>query len=136
MKAVLGLGEGLKADDGIGRYVIDRLRKMKTGHLLIHSSVPENSFAQLRKGVDSLTIVDAADFSGEPGEIREVRDFNEVVQLSTHSTNLSRLVRYIRESIGIKDVTLILIQAKSLEFGGKMSPEVRAAGERVVRLLS
>lgn len=135
MKAVLGLGEELKADDGIGKYVIDRLKERKNRQLLLHSSVPENAFIKLR-GVDSLTIIDAADFSGRPGEIRIVKELKERDRLSTHSTSLSTLVKYIKESIGIKDITLILIQAKSLEFGGEMSEEVKEAGEKIVQLLS
>ncbi len=135
MNAVLGLGEELKADDGIGKYVIDRLREKKSKNLLIHSPVPENAFTRLR-GVDSLTIVDAADFSGRSGEIRIVKELKEKERLSTHSTSLSNLVKYIKKTKGIKDITLILIQAKSLEFGGEMSEEVKAAGEKIVSLLS
>ena len=135
MNAVLGLGEELKADDGIGKYVIDRLRGRKSKNLLLHSSVPENAFTRLR-GVDSLTIIDAADFSGRPGEIRIVKELKERDRLSTHSTSLSNLVKYIKQSIGIKDITLILIQAKSLEFGEEMSEEVKEAGEKVIQLLS
>lgn len=136
MKAVLGLGEELKADDGVGKYVIDRLEAKGSKHVLIYSPVPENAFTRLRKGIDALTIVDAADFSGRPGELRIVKEFKERDRLSTHSTSLSNIVKYIRDSIGIKDITLVLIQAKSLEFGEEMSPEVKEAGNKIVDLLS
>jgi hydrogenase 3 maturation protease len=136
-KAILGLGEELKADDGVGKYVIDKLKKRKSKHLLLYSSVPENAFTKLRnKDIGELTIVDAADFSGRPGEIRIVSDFKETIRLSTHSTSVSKMVDYIKKSIGIKHVTIILIQAKSLEFGEEMSPEVKQAGDMVIDLLS
>jgi hydrogenase 3 maturation protease len=136
-KAILGLGEELKADDGVGKYVIDKLKKRKIKHLLLYSNVPENAFTALRKkGIGELTIVDAADFSGKPGEIRIVSDFKETVRLSTHSTSISKMVDYIKKSIGIKHITIILIQAKSLEFGKEMSPEVKQAGDMVIDLLS
>jgi hydrogenase maturation protease len=136
-KAILGLGEEAKADDGVGKYVIDGLKKRKSRHLLLYSEVPENAFSKLRnKDIGELTIVDAADFSGKPGEIRVMSEFKEAVRLSTHSTSASNLVRYIKKSIGIKHVTLVLVQAKRLEFGKKMSPEVRQAGDMVVDLLS
>ena len=136
-KAILGLGEELKADDGVGKYIVDELKKRKTKHLLLYSSVPENAFTTLRKReIGELTIVDAADFSGKPGEIRIVSDFKETVRLSTHSTSISKMVDYIKKSIGIKHVTIVLIQAKSLEFGEKMSSEVKQAGDMVIDLLS
>ena len=136
-KAILGLGEELKADDGVGKYVIGGLKKRKTKHLLLYFNVPENAFTTLRKKeIGELTIVDAADFSGRPGEIRIVSDFKETIRLSTHSTSVSKMVDYIKKSIGIKHVTIILIQAKSLEFGEKMSQEVKQAGDMVIDLLS
>ena len=136
-KAILGLGEELKADDGVGKYIVDELKKRKIKHLLLYSNVPENAFTALRsKGIGELSIVDAADFSGKPGEIRIMSDFKETVRLSTHSTSISKMVDYIKKSIGIKHVTIVLIQAKSLEFGEEMSLEVKAAGDMVVDLLS
>jgi len=136
-KAILGLGEESKADDGVGKYIIDELRKKKSKHLLVYSAVPENAFTKLRgKGIKSLTIIDAADFAGKPGQIKIVSSFKEKTQLSTHSTSLTKLVKYINQSIGIKEVSLILIQPKSLEFGEKMSREVKSAGEIVINLLS
>ncbi len=136
-KAILGLGEEQKADDGVGKYVIDELKKRKTKHPLLYFSVPENAFTTLRKKrIGELTIVDAADFSGRPGEIRILSDFKETIRLSTHSTSISKMVDYIKKSIGIKHVTTILIQAKSLEFGEKMSSEVKQAGNMVIDLLS
>jgi len=136
-KAVLGLGEELKADDGVGRYVIERLKKRKSDRLLLFSSVPENAFASLRgKGITELAIVDAADFSGRPGEIKIAKDIKEQIRLSTHSTSISKLVAYIRKSIGIENITLILVQAKNLEFGEEMSLEVRKAGDEIIELLS
>ena len=136
-KAILGLGEELKADDGVGKYIIDELKKRKSKHILLYFNVPENAFTTLRKKeINELTIVDAADFSGRPGEIRIVSDFKETIRLSTHSTSISKMVDYMKKSIGIKHVTTILIQAKSLEFGKEMSPEIKQAGDMVIDLLS
>ena len=136
-RAILGLGEETKADDGVGNYVIDELKKRKSKHILLYSNVPENAFTKLRgKGINSLTIIDAADFSGRPGQIKIMSGFKEKTQLSTHSTSLTKLVKYINQSVGIKDISLILIQPKSLEFGEKMSHEVKTAGDMIVDLLS
>jgi hydrogenase 3 maturation protease len=135
--AVLGLGEEIKGDDGIGKYVIDRLRKKKISYLLVYSSVPENAFVKLRgKQIDKLIIVDAADFSGRPGEFRIIKNFSEQKRLSTHSTSISNIMKYIKKSIGIADIELIAIQVKSIGFGSRMSKEVRKAGDTIVGLLS
>jgi hydrogenase 3 maturation protease len=134
MKAVLGLGEEMKGDDGVGKYIIDSLKKRGSSCLLVYSSVPENAFNKLRgKNIDELTIIDAADFGGKPGEIKRVADFKEKSRLSTHSTSIPKLVRYMKESIGISDIVILLVQAKSLEFGAEMSIEVKKAGDEIVR---
>lgn len=135
-EAVLALGNELKSDDSVGKYIMDRLRKKNIKKLLVYGGmVPENSFHKLR-GISILSIVDSGEFGGNPGEIRMFEGFPENLAISTHTTNMAKIVKYLRASLGIKKIRIILIQPKTLSFGSSPSPEVRKAADRVVKLLS
>lgn len=135
-EAVLLLGNELKSDDSVGKYITDRLRKKNTKKLLVYGGIaPENSFHKLR-GVSALYIVDSGEFGGRPGEIRIFKGFPENLAISTHTTNMAKIVRYLKMSLGIKKIRIILIQPKTLSFGSSLSPEVSEAADRVVDLLS
>lgn len=135
MKGVLALGNSLKSDDGVGAYIFEKLRG-KGLFAIFGGDAPENVLHRLEgRGIDRLWIVDAADFGGEPGEIRILDDLPQDVSLSTHATNLATLVRYIKKEYGVTS-RFILIQAKSLDFGGELCKEVMAAADKVVTFLT
>ncbi len=135
--AVLGLGNDLKGDDGVGFYVVDRLRKALASDanmLLIKTAVPENHVRQLRDFSPSmLIIVDAADFGKKPGKTRviEERQISSVF-ISTHTTPLTLFLKLYQADQPTKSgVTIIGIQRKSSEFGQPMGEAVRKAGDLV-----
>ncbi|RLJ08520.1 MAG: hypothetical protein DRP12_00360 [Candidatus Aenigmatarchaeota archaeon] len=134
MEAVVALGNPDKGDDGIGFYVLKKLRERKSKKLLLDAEVPENVLHKLRgKKIERLYILDAGDFSGKPGEIRITRDPPDAFSVSTHSTNLKTYVNYLKNSLGIRQIILILVQVKTRD---AISPEVRKAGNILARILS
>ena len=134
-EAVLGVGNEMKSDDGVGKYIIDSLKKAGTKKLLVYGgTAPENVFHRLR-GISSLFIVDAGDFSGTPGEIKATTSIPEDLAVSTHSTSIKAMVTYLKRGLNIGKITVILIQPKSLSFGSRLSREVKDAADRVVRML-
>lgn len=94
---LLGVGNRLRGDDGVGSYLIKRLQKKVNIPLLDAGDVPENYIAQIESsGANLLLIVDAADFGAEPGEIALI-EFADIKKLgvSTHSANLDLLFKVI-----------------------------------------
>ncbi len=138
--AVIGLGNDLKGDDGVGWFVAGELEK-KFGKnpdiLLIKTSTPENHVKEVRDFVPNmLLIVDAASFKGKPGEVRII-DEREIQRVfySTHRTPLTVFLELLDKESPISRTRIIGIQKKSTRFGEPMSPEVRRAGEKLADLI-
>ena len=125
---VVGIGNTLRADDGAGAVVAERLRERFPDVVFGAGQAPENYVAPVRRaGPASVILVDAADFGASPGAVRVVSAEDVVgLMLGTHAAPLSMFMRVIAEETGA-DVRLAAIQVKSTELGGVMSDEVAAA---------
>ncbi|MBD3210276.1 hydrogenase maturation protease [Candidatus Micrarchaeota archaeon] len=127
----LGVGNEMKADDGTGKCVLDRL---KTEDKLFCGEMPENFISKIKKaGPDVVILIDSVDFNRAPGEICLCRP--EVVEggsLSTHSISLSLMQKLLP---GV-EVYLLGIQPKSLEFGKPMSREAMQGAENMANVLN
>ncbi|MBN1856389.1 MAG: hydrogenase maturation peptidase HycI [Dehalococcoidia bacterium] len=146
---VLGVGNILNGDDGIGPYIAeglgaathDRLHEVAGGResgtvvALDCGTTPENYTSVVRREQpDLVLIVDAAVMGLPPGEVRLIpSDKMGVLTLSTHNMPLSLLIDYIAEMAG--EVRLIGIQPASMLLGESMAEVVVVAGERLVNLI-
>jgi hydrogenase 3 maturation protease len=142
---VLGVGNAMKGDDGVGPLVAAALtdraaRLSSTGGAPIEAidcgTTPENYTGVLRRlRPAKLIVVDAAEMGLEAGQCRVIpHERAGSVGMSTHSMPLSLFVSYVQEMVG--SVTLIGVQPQSMRFGARMSPEVAAAAERLVSILT
>lgn len=123
---LLGVGNRLRGDDGVGSYLIKRLQKKVNIPLLDAGDVPENYIAQIESsGANLLLIVDAADFGAEPGEIALI-EFADIKKLgvSTHSANLDLLFKVIPKNRR-PEMLLVAIQPGPASTGMGLSEAVR-----------
>jgi hydrogenase 3 maturation protease len=140
--AVLGIGNDLKGDDGIGWYVVDKLSKEFKDDkdlLFVKTSVPENHVKQINEFAPKmLIIIDAADFKKYPGTVKTIKGYQVSESfVSTHTTPLTLFLRlYESEDAVKKNVMLIGIQRKSNEFGQPINEPVRKAGDKLVKVIS
>ena len=142
---VLGVGNPMRGDDGVGPAVVAKCREL-CGHsegrlvLIDAGESPEAHLDEVRGlGPDVVVIVDAVDFGGRPGEVALfdlVRDgSSRAMSLpSTHRLPLGLLASYIRKETGA-EVVLVGVQPRSIEFGEGMSEEAGRAAEAVARAL-
>lgn len=146
---VLGVGNSLNGDDGIGPYVATRVaaacptggegaRGKSRPHTVIAldcGTTPENYTAVVRREKpDVLVIVDAASMGLAPGEIRVIPPQRiDLLTLSTHSIPLSLFITYIEGLASA--VKLVGVQPVQMLFGQPLSDVVREAGEALVNLL-
>jgi hydrogenase 3 maturation protease len=123
---VLGIGHALKADDAVGPAVAETLRRRFPDRVFDGGQAPENFAGPVRRAQpDTVLLVDAADFGGEPGDTRVVgRDGVGGLMMGTHAPPLSMFMRLIEEDTGA-DVYLVAIQVASTRLGGTMDPRVR-----------
>ncbi len=140
---VLGMGNPILSDDGVGLYVAERLQAgpMPDGVEVQLSEVAGLRLLELVKGYDKVVIVDALRSGREPGEIvrYEAREFKGGHRYgSAHSIGLHTALELGRQ-LGMpmpEDVTVFAVEAEDIEtFGEEFSPPVAAAAEKVIDLV-
>ncbi|MEM7816186.1 MAG: hydrogenase maturation protease [Candidatus Aenigmatarchaeota archaeon] len=122
MTFVIGVGNELKCDDGMGSG---------KDILVIPPEVPENWIEPIIKfKPEVLILVDAADFGGKSGEIRVIRE-DEISKVftNTHSVPLVLFLEAIKKKVKTKTI-FIGIQPKTTGFEKPISREVREAGRK------
>jgi len=146
---VLGVGNILNGDDGIGPYVAERLGAGKSsGNMaggvgcgadtliaLDCGTTPENYTSVVRRErPDLVVIVDAAVMQLAPGEVRVISpDKMGVLTLSTHNMPLSLLMGYFSELAG--NIMLIGIQPTQMLLGEPIASVVQTAGDSLVEII-
>ena len=123
---ILGVGNRLRQDDGIGSYLVKRLQKRVSIPMIDAGDVPENYIGPIENsGANFVLVVDAADFGGSPGEIALIElDKIKNFGISTHTANLSLLFKVIPQDKR-PDVFLVAIQPGSTEIGQGLTDAVR-----------
>ena len=132
---LLGIGNPLNGDDGVGIYVAERFRK-ENWIPLPCGTAPENFTGIIRKSRPAcLVLVDAAAMGISPGEYRIIpRDKIEDVSIGTHQLPLSLLIDFLSDSA--ERIILIGIQPECSAPGEEISPAVRKGADRLVYVLS
>jgi len=142
---VLGVGNAMKGDDGVGPHVAALLSaqsvavdsdRASTLQSIDCGTTPENYTAVVRRlRPDLLVIVDAAEMGLQAGECRIIpSDRAGALGLSTHSMPLSLFMSYARDLAS--RILLVGVQPRSMGFGEGLSLEATAACELLVEVLS
>ena len=138
---ILGVGNVLKQDDGIGPHFVRKLetrnpcpsgRRAKSEsniELLDCGVAPENYTGKIKQiKPDTLIIVDAIDFGEKPGNIRVfLAEEISVQSLSTHNVSLKTFVGFLKQDLPDLNVLVVGIQPKVANLGEGLSPEVEKA---------
>lgn len=151
-EVLLGIGNTLKGDDGIGIYIAQKLNKYlkeakkeskqanvtetRRKVIVIDCGItPENYTSIIRKhSPDTLILVDAADMGLSPGSYRIIPPEKiEVMHFSTHNIPLSIFISYVSEFCG--KVVLIGVQPDKMDVGTVLSSPVQKNGDRVAALI-
>ena len=134
VRMLLGIGNPLHGDDGIGNYIASRFRA-RGWNSIDCGTMPENFTAVVRRHhPEILLLVDATDLGLLPGEFRTVgNDQIENVSTGTHSMPLSFLIGYLAESAG--QVIFIGIQPGQLAETEGLSPPAIKGAEMLMDLL-
>lgn len=148
---ILGIGNELKYDDGVGPFIISELNKLNLNEnvLLINAqTVPENFTGKIRKENPShIILIDACLMGLNPGEYKIVNedDFANI-GISTHSMSLSYFVKFLNQDnilfIGIEPELLELIDQDSLgsldkdlmDFHGELTENVKRSASEIIEI--
>ena len=136
--AVLGIGNDLRTDDGIGPFIIEGLN-VESSNLLIENvgSVPEAFARPLAKfKAERIIMIDAADMKKPLGHIELItKDRIGGIAISTHSMPLSFLMMYLEQETGAQTI-LLGIQPQDIRFGEGLTAEIGKAAQKIISTLN
>lgn len=135
---VLGIGNFLLSDDGIGNYIVAELKKHNTS-AQINFVVGETDFdfciSQIRNS-DSATIIiiDAAIFGKKPGTITTFHIHSDMVKrncgLSMHGLHLIDAISYLNPEL---EIFIIGIEPYDIRLNYGLSPVLSGLFEHLVK---
>ncbi|WP_292808136.1 hydrogenase maturation peptidase HycI [Methanobrevibacter sp.] len=137
---VLGVGNELKCDDGVGPYIIKKLKEedIENDKLLFIDSqtVPENFTGKIRKENPShLIMVDACLMDEEPGEMKIVNRYDFAnIGISTHSMSLSFFVKFLEKDSDIR-ISFVGFEPESMDYADKPTEVVEKSANDFVNIL-
>lgn len=137
---VLGVGNELKSDDGVGPFIINKLKEenIENKNLLFidGKTVPENFTGKIRKEKPThLIIVDACLMDLQPGEMQIVNKYEFAnIGISTHSMSLSFFVRYLEKDTDF-GIIFVGIEPETMDWGEKPTPKVENAANEFIKIL-
>ena len=137
---ILGVGNELKSDDGVGPFIINKLidENIENDSLLLINAetVPENFTGKIRKENPShVIIVDACLMGSEPVEIKIVdkEDFANI-GISTHSMSLSYFVKYLEKDNDFK-VIFVGIEPETMDWGANPTEIVEKTAFEFIEII-
>ena len=138
---VLGVGNELKCDDGVGPFIIKKLQAENIEDndklLFINAeTVPENFTGKLRKeNPTHIIIVDACLMGGKPGDMKIVdKDDFADIGISTHSMSLSYFVRYLEKDNDFK-IVFIGIEPESMDYSEELTENVEKSAYEFIDIV-
>ncbi|MEC4685757.1 MAG: HyaD/HybD family hydrogenase maturation endopeptidase [Nitrospirota bacterium] len=130
--AVVGIGNILLSDDGVGVFVLNELKRRSElpGNVeLIDGGTMGLDLLPFIEGKERVIFIDAVDFKAEPGTVGELNN-NEIPhyfssKLSVHQIALPDMIA-AGQLLGImpEEMCLIGIQPRTIETGYGLSPEI------------
>jgi hydrogenase 3 maturation protease len=135
---IVGIGNSLKGDDGVGPAVCERLKNSEiSAEVIDTATAPENYIQKIiSKAPQNLLVIDAVDFSAQAGQIKifEPEQLSSHI-LSTHTLSPRIFIEMISKSIKTY-VYFIGIQPARTEFGKPLSEQVEKAAEQLCQVLT
>ena len=146
--AVLGFGNPVRADDGVGIYVIDQLKEqLKENENLSIFDMGTSTFEVLfkLKGHDRIILIDAVINTGEPvGTTYKLpaaaieSEIQDDPLVFLHGLKWDQALSYAKKMLGNEypeDIDVYLIAIDSTKFNVGMTDEAKVGAQKIVNLL-
>lgn len=128
---LLGIGNPILKDDGVGIHVVRELKKQLKGVDCEEASVSGLELVELFKGYDRVVMVDAIKTDkGKPGRVYKltIDDIPTLHGISPHDTDFKTAIEFGRRFIGgmPEKIDIYGVEVKNVtEFGEDLTPDVR-----------
>ena len=133
---IVGIGNVLRADDGLGSLLVRRLSDKVEAICIDAGNALENHMGPIaRYNPDTVLLVDAVHLDLEPGQARLVDPSRiEHSGLSTHDVSPGMFLDFLAQESNCS-VFLLGVQPECIEIGSRISATVRDTLELLERLL-
>ncbi len=130
---ILGIGNPLMQDDGIGPCIISKLERMSwpSGVHFIDAGTGGFGLIHCLLEYDSIIIIDAVNFNGKPGNMIKINPNKKAVRgktstkFSLHQTSFPEALK-IAAALGKNpEITILGIQPKSADCRFGLTPEIK-----------
>jgi hydrogenase maturation protease len=135
-ECVLGIGNILLKDEGIGCHVVHALEGIPLPDVQIMDGGTYPDVMQLLEDTDKLVIVDAVKGGGLPGQIYRFHLEDVTLEqkpfLSLHDMGLvdNLILMKLRHSIG--ETVIIGVEPREIEWGLELSPELQKKMPQII----
>ena len=141
MKAIVGVGNILRRDEGLGPAAVQRIERHRTlpdDISAIDAGTGGVTLLDVGRDLEQMAIIDAMRAGGEPGTVyvvrpEQLRSRSPEWSVSLHGTSLLGVIR-LAQTVGepLPDITLIGVEPADLGWGEGLSPAVAAALDEAV----
>jgi hydrogenase maturation protease len=141
MKRIIGCGNLLMQDEGIGVHLIRYLqdKKLPDGVELIDGATGGFDLLDFFKDAQKIIIVDAVKGNGTPGDIYRFgpEDFEteSFPKTSLHDVCLKDIFNIVKLTGPLPSVTIFGVEPKTMDWGMELTDEVKAALPRLGELV-
>ena len=142
MIKVIGLGNKLRGDDGIGPLLIEELEKQNLDSSFKLMDVGADAFTVLEHLLEKepVIIVDCARMGKEPGEIVKIPLDTEKLgvadgSISLHGYSLAEIIKIAENTGLVAKGSIIGIEPEAIEFNTDLSPIVAGKLSELVKIV-
>ncbi|OGN95386.1 MAG: hypothetical protein A2Z77_03900 [Chloroflexi bacterium RBG_13_51_36] len=138
-KFVVGIGNVLLRDEGIGCHVVHALEESALADVEIIDGGTCPDVLQLLGDADKLVIVDAVEGGGMPGQIYRFRPEDITLErklvLSLHDTSLTDSLRLMQLWHNVGETVIIGVEPRELSWGLELSPELQERMPQIIHAI-
>ncbi|MFO7819390.1 MAG: hydrogenase maturation protease [Halanaerobacter sp.] len=136
---VIGIGNILKRDDGLGPVVIEKLKEKKWGVeiLIVDGGTAPLTYLKELSGSEYVMIIDALQNGQTPGTIHQFKTAEiKTEQHGSHNYSLSQIIALAREFNNLpREIFYYGIQPAELSFGTELSHPVQESIPHLIRTI-
>lgn len=144
---ILGVGNPLRRDDGVGVEIIRRLTKnFSGGRLSVSTDLMDGgtdglALLEYIKGYKKVILIDAVEMKIDPGTIKIFTPEEAILHistdsLSTHGFGIAEFIRFAQELNILPECTIIGIQPENVGYGEGFSLSVQSSIQHAIALVT
>jgi len=137
---ILGLGNPLQGDDGVGCHVAQALEQLDLDNVqVMDGGTPGVGLLNLLEGRRRVILIDAAEMGQPPGTVvrfrpEQVALTGSTQRFSLHRSSVADALALARElDLKLPELVVLGVQPAQVGWGESLSPQVQAAFDQVVR---